>query len=194
VLAPSCRDDTCRACGGGLNRTGASHLRVESSRGADAGRQTPGSVSYHEYFVEVLDCRERVIEVVEQSTPLLVLSRAAKALGVVFKRFPLHQEQERTWPLDASRKFQSAEPSYRRDDLLRCIECFEEVSFRPGPHGQKGVFEYHLRTVAVSRDSGSAATAQFASARSPGTAYSGEFILWTCRRQSQVIARAQWWA
>src|SRR4051812_43144356 len=88
-----------------------------------------------QHFLEVLDRWERVIEVVEQSTPLPILGRTAKALGVIFKRFPLHQEKERTWLLDTPGEFQAAEPSHRGDDLLRRAERFEEVTLFPGSHG-----------------------------------------------------------
>ena len=52
--------------------------------------------------LEVLDDRERVVEVVQKGAPLLVGIRAAEPLGVVLERFPLHEEQEGVGLLDTA--------------------------------------------------------------------------------------------
>ena len=50
----------------------------------------------------VLDGRERVIEVVEQGAPLLVLGRPAEAFSVVLETVPLNEQQIALRVLDAA--------------------------------------------------------------------------------------------
>jgi hypothetical protein len=40
------------------------------------------------YELEVFDPRERLVEVVEESAPLVIFGRAAKTFGVIFKALP----------------------------------------------------------------------------------------------------------
>jgi len=42
--------------------------------------------------LEVLHGGERIVEVVEQALPFLVSVGTAEALGVVFERFPAHEQ------------------------------------------------------------------------------------------------------
>ena len=49
----------------------------------------------------MLDHRERVVEVVEQPPPLLVLGRAAEALRVVLQPRPLDEEFDVEAPAEA---------------------------------------------------------------------------------------------
>ena len=50
---------------------------------------------------EVLHRRERLVEVMEEASPLLELRRKPESLGVIFETVPFHQEQVAAWSLNA---------------------------------------------------------------------------------------------
>lgn len=78
----------------------------------------------------MLDRGERVIEVVQQSTPLLVLLGPPESNRVILEMVPLNQQQVSGWRLDASFESNGSAPGHRRDDRVgRCERPLEELSF-----------------------------------------------------------------
>jgi len=96
----------------------------------------------HERLI-VLDHRERVVEVVQQSPPLLVLSRAAEAFGVVLQPIPLDQEKLPRRGFDTPFESKRAEPGHRGDDRLRLSERILEALLFTADDIESGMFEDH---------------------------------------------------
>src|SRR5260370_245932 len=82
--APAAPGQAERAC----RRRGAA---PNATRGA---MRAPNRLRGQHRLAVVLDLGERRVEVVQQCPPLLVLRRAAEALGVVLQALPLHPEEE----------------------------------------------------------------------------------------------------
>ncbi len=98
----------------------------------------------------MLDDRWRIVEVVEQLSPLLVGSRGAKPVQVIGKRFPLDEQQLATGLLDAP--FQAHRPpALGRHDERSCDgKGLFESRFLPRPYIEDDMFKDHLTTWASS--------------------------------------------
>lgn len=105
-----------------------SHLGIDD-RDAQAG-------SGDRDLLEVLHDRERLVEVVQQSSPLLVLGRLAEAHGVVIELRPLNEQEIHGRLFEATRQRESPEARDARDDCLGLDESRLEAGPLAGLHGQ----------------------------------------------------------
>ncbi len=88
---------------------------------------------------------KRLVEVVQQPLPLLVLRRSAKALFVGLQRVPFHQQQVFAGPLDAALQPVRAVSRHGRDDALRLAEGVFERGGLARAHLQGRGFEIMRR-------------------------------------------------
>ncbi len=65
-----------------------------------------GGASGAEHGSEVLDRRKRLVEVMEEALPFLVLRRAPEANGVILELRPLDEQEIPVRPLDAAEKLE----------------------------------------------------------------------------------------
>ena len=91
----------------------------------------------------VVDRGERVVEVVEQLSPLLVRRRAAEAFGVVFEAVPLDQQQVVARSLDTARERQANEAAHRLDRRPSFGERILKGRFLTRHHRKHRVLEDH---------------------------------------------------
>ena len=91
----------------------------------------------------MLDDRHRVIEMVEQGTPLLVLRRTAKALCVIFQRAPLHQQHVFVIIFQAALELVPQVPRHGGDQSLSLHKSELERSTLAGFDLQRGDFKDH---------------------------------------------------
>jgi hypothetical protein len=95
----------------------------------------------------VLDVRERVVEVVQQSAPLRVLLRATEPLRVILKRSPTNTKHVSARTLQTTFEIQLLEPSHRGNDRLRPIERCLELCLLTRLHIENRKFSYHSMIV-----------------------------------------------
>src|SRR4029078_3599684 len=87
---------------------------------------------------------KRIVEVVKESLPLLVLRRLAEALLVVLDAVPTHEKQVVAFALEATLQLVPPIPRHRGDDRLRFSERGFERRALARPDLQRGCFEDHL--------------------------------------------------
>jgi hypothetical protein len=92
---------------------------------------------------EVLDDRERVIEVMEQRPPSLVFGRSTESVDVVLERFPLDEKQVAARVLKATLEPQRCEAGLSLDERPSAHERGLKVSFKTGPDVEERAFEDH---------------------------------------------------
>ena len=92
-------------------------------------------------LIEVLDDRERFVEFVQQSSPLLIFGRTAKPDLVVIDGVPPHEQQIGLRMLDPTRKRQAAESRHRRNDALCLGKSRLELRLTAWLDGEKRVFD-----------------------------------------------------
>ena len=81
----------------------------------------------------MLDGRERLVEVVQQSPPLRVRLRTTEPHGVILKPIPPDEEQVTVRSFQASLKVQRLEPCACGDDGLSFSERHLELGFLARP-------------------------------------------------------------
>ena len=79
----------------------------------------------------VLNHGKGVVEVVQESLPILILSRTAKPLGVMFQRIPPYEQQIAILHLEASLQVVPLISGHLRDDLLGLCEGHLEFAALP---------------------------------------------------------------
>lgn len=106
-----------------------------------------GTTSGASNEAEVLDGGKRVVEVMQEPPPLLVLRRRPETLGVVFDGRPLHEQQVAVRPLRAPVKLQRLKPWHRSDDRLRLGEGGFEVRFPARLHFEESMLCDHASII-----------------------------------------------
>ena len=91
----------------------------------------------------MLDRRERLVEVMQEPSPVLVLRRLPEPLGVVFEPRPLDEQEIRARPFDASLQLQRLEAGHRGDDRARFGEGRLERILETGFDVEQGVLCDH---------------------------------------------------
>ena len=80
----------------------------------------------------VLDRRERVVEVVQQPLPLVILRRATESLGVIFQGVPLHQQEVGVRALEAADSVSRWKPGIAEMIVLAWEKATSKSSVWPG--------------------------------------------------------------
>ena len=94
-------------------------------------------------IIEVQHFGKRIVEVMQQRSPALIVLRLAEANRVVLHRLPLDQEQEFVLRLEASQQLHVDAAAHRRDDRSGLRECFEKVAPPTGQDTQTCMFKNH---------------------------------------------------
>ncbi len=76
----------------------------------------------HIDLLVVLDRGERVVEVVQQQSPLLVLRRSPESFGVVLQSAPLDEQKVGSRPLQATREREPLKPAHLTNDQFGLAE------------------------------------------------------------------------
>ena len=80
----------------------------------------------------------------QQGLPLLVLGRAAKSLGVIFKSLPLHQQQVLVALLHADLQLVTKVARHGADEGAGLSEGLLKGGFLTRDHSEWGDFQYHI--------------------------------------------------
>jgi len=96
-----------------------------------------------EHALVVLDRRVRVVEVVQQRPPPLIVGRVAEALGVILEPVPANEEDVAIRVLEAALELEVIEPGHGRDDGLGLFERHLELGGFGGTDVEDCQFEDH---------------------------------------------------
>src|SRR5690606_7056543 len=100
----------------------------------------------HQNRLVMLDGRERVVEVMQQPLPHLILWRPSEADGVVLDGLPVDQQQEAAAGLDAAMQRMRDVAWHGSDDRLCAGESRFELRLAPRLDVENGYFQYHAFT------------------------------------------------
>jgi hypothetical protein len=88
---------------------------------------------------------ERIVKMMEQGSPLLVLRGLAEADNVIFETFPLHEQDVTVRLLDTPLQFVATVTIHSTNDLLRFFECELELLFMARLNVKLRNFKNHVR-------------------------------------------------
>ena len=90
----------------------------------------------------MLDDWERIVKVMQERFPLLVIGRFAEAHRVILQRAPSHQQDVLVRLLQATLQVVAQLSGHARDDGLRLNECRFECVLFAGDHLQDSDFQH----------------------------------------------------
>lgn len=85
---------------------------------------------------------ERIVEMVQQRLPALIVVGLAETNGVIFQRSPPYQQYIPVWGFEASLEFVTEIAFHRSDNRLRLGKCRFELTFPAGDHIQDCYFQH----------------------------------------------------
>jgi len=123
--------------------TGCHEGRVDANEIDEGSVKAAGSSREAGDRAVVLDGRKRIVEMVQQRTPLRVRQRTTEPLRVILDRVPPDAKHVPARLLKAPFKIKPPESSHRGDDRLRAIEGCLELGLLARLHIEDREFGYH---------------------------------------------------
>jgi len=119
--------------------------RVRQARSGSASRIDVARVTAEGHRFVVIDARERIVEMMQQLPPSLILRRFSEPFLVCGDAVPAHEEKILALSFETTLEFVRAVAGHRRNDGLRFAKCGFERCRLTRTDLQQGGFENHER-------------------------------------------------